>query len=189
MHFGRVRELVIDLTDGLTDEIATYRPDPGANSIAWLVWHLSRSPGRSRGRSWRRSSRCGRSGGRGLGCPSASGPPATAKAPTNVAAVRVSGDLLSGYHQAVHDAHPALSGRHHGRRAGSHSRYPLGSAGDGRSQAGQRDRRHHAARGSGCLRTRPGGAAGQRLASTGRRRSLVSPRGQRVVNPALGSSR
>ena len=40
--FGRVRELVIDLTDGLTDDIATYRPDPGANSIAWLIWHLSR---------------------------------------------------------------------------------------------------------------------------------------------------
>ena len=31
--FGRVRELVIDLTDGLTDDIAIYRPDPGANSI------------------------------------------------------------------------------------------------------------------------------------------------------------
>ena len=40
--FGRVRELVTDLTDGLTDEIATYRPDPGANTIAWLIWHLSR---------------------------------------------------------------------------------------------------------------------------------------------------
>ncbi len=40
--FGRVRELVIDLTDGLTDEIASYRPDPEANSIAWLIWHLSR---------------------------------------------------------------------------------------------------------------------------------------------------
>jgi hypothetical protein len=40
--FGRVRELVIDLTDGLTDDIAIYRPDPEANSIAWLLWHLGR---------------------------------------------------------------------------------------------------------------------------------------------------
>ena len=40
--FGRVRELVINLTDGLTDEIASYRPDQEANSIAWLIWHLSR---------------------------------------------------------------------------------------------------------------------------------------------------
>ena len=40
--FGRVRELVINLTDGLTDEIASYRPDPEANSISWLIWHLSR---------------------------------------------------------------------------------------------------------------------------------------------------
>ena len=40
--FGRVRELVVELTDGLTDEIAAYRPDPEANSIAWLLWHLTR---------------------------------------------------------------------------------------------------------------------------------------------------
>ena len=33
---------MIDLTDGLTDDIATYRPDPEANSIAWLLWHLGR---------------------------------------------------------------------------------------------------------------------------------------------------
>ena len=26
--------------------IATYRPDPEANSIAWLIWHLTRSQGR-----------------------------------------------------------------------------------------------------------------------------------------------
>ena len=62
--FGRVRELRIDLTDGLTDDLATYRPDPGANSIAWLVWHLSRIQ-HDHVADWRRSSRCGRSGGKG----------------------------------------------------------------------------------------------------------------------------
>jgi len=40
--FDRIRELVVDLTDGLTVQTATYRPDPAANSIAWLVWHLTR---------------------------------------------------------------------------------------------------------------------------------------------------
>ncbi len=40
--FGRVRDLVTDLTDGLTDEIAAFRPDDKANSIAWLLWHLTR---------------------------------------------------------------------------------------------------------------------------------------------------
>ena len=40
--FGRIRGLVVDLTDDLSDEAAAYRPDPGANSIAWLIWHLTR---------------------------------------------------------------------------------------------------------------------------------------------------
>ncbi|HEY5978700.1 MAG TPA: DUF664 domain-containing protein [Microlunatus sp.] len=40
--FGRVREGVAELTTGLTDETAWWRPDAEANSIAWLLWHLSR---------------------------------------------------------------------------------------------------------------------------------------------------
>lgn len=40
--FGRGREGVAELTTGLTDETAWWRPDDGANSIAWLLWHLSR---------------------------------------------------------------------------------------------------------------------------------------------------
>jgi Protein of unknown function (DUF664) len=41
--FTRVRELVVDLTDGLTEETAIYRADPEANSISWLIWHLTRT--------------------------------------------------------------------------------------------------------------------------------------------------
>lgn len=40
--FGRVREGVAELTDGLSDETVGWQPLPGANSIAWLLWHLSR---------------------------------------------------------------------------------------------------------------------------------------------------
>ncbi|HEU5483649.1 MAG TPA: DUF664 domain-containing protein [Microlunatus sp.] len=40
--FGRVREGVGELTTGLTDETAWWRPDPEANTIAWLLWHLTR---------------------------------------------------------------------------------------------------------------------------------------------------
>lgn len=40
--FGRVEELVDGITDGLSPELATYRPDPEANSIAWLIWHATR---------------------------------------------------------------------------------------------------------------------------------------------------
>ncbi|WP_041451277.1 mycothiol transferase [Hoyosella subflava] len=40
--FGRIRELVEDITADLPDAIAVYRPDPGANSMSWLLWHLAR---------------------------------------------------------------------------------------------------------------------------------------------------
>ena len=100
--FGRIRELVVDLTDGLTDEIASYRPDPEANSIAWLIWHLSRVqddhvadlaqvaqvwPG------WRER----------FGLPFGKWATGYGQGPKEVAAVRVSGELLGQYHSAVHD--------------------------------------------------------------------------------------
>ena len=40
--FTRLIEHVDDLTDGLTEQLATYRPTPDANSIAWLIWHSAR---------------------------------------------------------------------------------------------------------------------------------------------------
>lgn len=40
--FLRIRALVEDTLDGLDDEALTWRPDPEANTIAWLVWHLTR---------------------------------------------------------------------------------------------------------------------------------------------------
>jgi hypothetical protein len=100
--FGRVRELVIDLTDGLADEIASYRPDPEANSIAWLIWHLSRVQDDHMADlaqveqvwpEWRDR----------FGLPFSKWATGYGQGPKDVAAVRVSSDLLSGYHQAVHD--------------------------------------------------------------------------------------
>lgn|SRR5487761_1837341 len=40
--FGRIRESVTDTLYGLTAEQLTYRADMDANSIAWLIWHLTR---------------------------------------------------------------------------------------------------------------------------------------------------
>jgi hypothetical protein len=40
--FTRIIEHADDLTDGLTEELSAYQPAPGANSIAWLVWHSAR---------------------------------------------------------------------------------------------------------------------------------------------------
>ena len=40
--FSRVHDLVEGLTHGLTPELATWRADEDANTIAWLLWHLTR---------------------------------------------------------------------------------------------------------------------------------------------------
>ena len=40
--FTRLIEHADDLTDGLTDELAWYRPTPDANSIAWVIWLSAR---------------------------------------------------------------------------------------------------------------------------------------------------
>ena len=40
--FGRIRDGVPEVVDGLTVEELLWRPDPQANHIAWLVWHLAR---------------------------------------------------------------------------------------------------------------------------------------------------
>jgi len=40
--FDRIREVVHEVLDGLTVEELTYRPDSRANSISWLIWHLTR---------------------------------------------------------------------------------------------------------------------------------------------------
>ncbi|QGN58609.1 DinB family protein [Nostocoides sp. HKS02] len=40
--FDRVRSGAADVVDGLTPDQLAQRPAAGANSIAWLVWHLTR---------------------------------------------------------------------------------------------------------------------------------------------------
>jgi Protein of unknown function (DUF664) len=40
--FGRIRQVVRRVVGGLTPEQLAFRVDPEANSIAWLVWHLTR---------------------------------------------------------------------------------------------------------------------------------------------------
>lgn len=40
--FNRVRSGVVELTENLSDDEVTYRVDDQANSIGWLVWHLTR---------------------------------------------------------------------------------------------------------------------------------------------------
>src|SRR5215217_4706829 len=40
--FGRISEIVAGTLQGATDESLVGRPAGSGNSIAWLIWHLSR---------------------------------------------------------------------------------------------------------------------------------------------------
>ncbi len=40
--YGRIDEVVHQSVEGLDEATLTARPAPGANTIAWLVWHLAR---------------------------------------------------------------------------------------------------------------------------------------------------
>lgn len=40
--FGRIHLATHRAVEGASRRVLTYRPDPEANSVAWLVWHLSR---------------------------------------------------------------------------------------------------------------------------------------------------
>jgi uncharacterized damage-inducible protein DinB len=40
--YGRIGEIAHDAVEGLDADDLAHRPDPEANSIGWLVWHLAR---------------------------------------------------------------------------------------------------------------------------------------------------
>ena len=39
---SRVRDVVHQVASGLSPEQLAYQPQPGANSVGWLLWHLAR---------------------------------------------------------------------------------------------------------------------------------------------------
>ena len=99
--FARIRDLLVDLTDGLTEEDSTYRPAPDANSPGWLLWHLTRIQDdhmaglagvQQAWPEWRER----------FGLPFSDWATGYGQSPDEVAAVRVSGALLAGYHADVH---------------------------------------------------------------------------------------
>jgi hypothetical protein len=101
----RVRGVVGQVVDGLDAEQLGYRPDPDANSIAWLVWHLTRiqddhvSDVAGTEQCWTELGWADR-----FGFPFDAGATGYGHTSEEVAAVRVeSGALLTGYYDAVHD--------------------------------------------------------------------------------------
>jgi len=101
--FDRVRETVHAAVADLTDDQLTTRLDADANSIAWLVWHLTRvQDDHIAGVSdldqvWTEDGWEER-----FGLPFAPATIGYGQSSADVAAVRVPADLLLGYHDAVH---------------------------------------------------------------------------------------
>ncbi|KAA1248753.1 mycothiol transferase [Mycobacterium simiae] len=101
--FTRLIEHADDLTDGLTDDTADYRPTPTANSIAWLLWHSARVQDiqvahlAGAEQVWTRDGWVDRFG---LDLPR--NDTGYGHSAEHVAKVRAPADLLSGYYHAVH---------------------------------------------------------------------------------------
>lgn len=102
--FGRIREVVYEAVTGLTPDQLAFQPAPGANSIAWLVWHLTRIQD-DHVADVAHAEQVWTSGGwaERFGLPFDSRATGYGHRPDDVAAVRVeSGELLTGYYDAVH---------------------------------------------------------------------------------------
>ena len=103
--FGRVRDSVRRAVDGLTPELLAMRPAENANSIAWLVWHLTRiqddhvADVAGGEQVWTGQGWVGR-----FALPFAASATGYGHGSDEVAAVRVgAGSLLLEYHDAVFD--------------------------------------------------------------------------------------
>jgi hypothetical protein len=102
--FGRVREVVHEAVDGLAADDLGYRVDEDANSIAWLVWHLTRvqddhvAEVAGLEQVWTRAGWVDR-----FGLPFDRSATGYGDKPADVAAVKVSGELLVGYHDEVYE--------------------------------------------------------------------------------------
>jgi uncharacterized damage-inducible protein DinB len=103
--FDRIRESVHDVVDDLTTQQLCVRPAEGVNSIAWLVWHLTRiqddhvAGAAATEQVWTSQGWADR-----FGLPFPPSSTGYGHGPDEVAAVRVdSADLLTRYYDAVHE--------------------------------------------------------------------------------------
>ena len=101
--FGRIREVIHATVDGLKTEQLAFQINPDANSIAWLVWHLTRiqddhvADAAQTEQVWTSQGWVER-----FALPFGRLATGYGHRADEVTAVNVSGELLVGYHDAVH---------------------------------------------------------------------------------------
>ena len=101
--FERVKESVHEVVAGLSAEQLAFRLDPDANSIAWLVWHLTRvQDDHVADVAGREQARTAQGWADRFGLPCAPREHGYGHSSKQVAQVVVSGELLTGYYDAVH---------------------------------------------------------------------------------------
>ncbi|MCD2465171.1 DinB family protein [Streptomyces sp. MBT42] len=101
--FGRVREAVHEAVEGLTEDELAARVDPDANSIAWLVWHLTRIQDDHLAGAFGTHQLWDADGWRDrFGLPFGKGATGYGQTSAQAGKVRAPADLLLGYHDAVH---------------------------------------------------------------------------------------
>jgi hypothetical protein len=102
--FGRIRGVLHRVAEGLEPHQLAYRPDPHANSIAWLLWHLTRIQDDHVAdlagieQAWTAAGWAAR-----FDLPFDDAATGYGQSADEVAAVRVGIDLLTGYHDAVYE--------------------------------------------------------------------------------------
>jgi len=103
--FERIRDTVHRAVDGLTSEDLGFRPEGTGNSIAWLVWHLTRvqddhmADVAGTEQVWTSSGWADR-----FALPLGASDTGYGHGSHQVAAVTVDAELLGGYHDEVHQA-------------------------------------------------------------------------------------
>ena len=102
--FDNIEQAVRGAVEGIEPDLLTARVDPGANTIAWLVWHLTRiqddhvAEVAGRPQAYREAGWADR-----FGLPFAVGATGYGFSRADVDATRISDpDLLLGYHAEVH---------------------------------------------------------------------------------------
>ncbi|MFJ9808153.1 DUF664 domain-containing protein [Streptomyces sp. NPDC101158] len=101
--FARVQEAVHQAVEGLSEKELVARVDSGSNSIAWLVWHLTRiqddhvADAFGTEQVWTSEGWSGR-----FGLPFPEGATGFGHTAKQVAAVHAPADLLLDYYDAVH---------------------------------------------------------------------------------------
>ncbi|PFG43598.1 uncharacterized protein DUF664 [Isoptericola jiangsuensis] len=102
--YSRIGPTVHRAVRGLDDDALAWRPDPGANSVAWLVWHLARGTDLQVAAAVGRDQVWTDGWADRFGLPFGPDDSGYGHAPEDVARVRVPGELLLGYVDAVGDA-------------------------------------------------------------------------------------